>query len=128
MTRVTLAVNGGLMRGMRANQAMLDVGARFVRDATTAPRYRLWSVNDRFPAMIQASSGGAAIALELWTLTTEGFVEILNREPRGLSVGKVELSNGEHVLGVLGEPILCENNTEITSYGGWRAYQETLQK
>jgi hypothetical protein len=26
------------------------------------------------------------------------------------------------VLGVLGEPFLCEGKREITEYGGWRAY------
>jgi carbon starvation protein len=26
------------------------------------------------------------------------------------------------VLGVLGEPILCEGQREISAYGGWRAY------
>jgi len=26
------------------------------------------------------------------------------------------------VLGVLGEPLLCEGQREITQHGGWRAY------
>jgi len=26
------------------------------------------------------------------------------------------------VLGVLGEPFLCEGQREITEHGGWRAY------
>ena len=26
------------------------------------------------------------------------------------------------VLGVLGEPVLCEGQREISEYGGWRAY------
>jgi hypothetical protein len=28
------------------------------------------------------------------------------------------------VLGVLGEPILCEGQTGITQYGDWRAYTQ----
>jgi hypothetical protein len=28
------------------------------------------------------------------------------------------------VLGVLGEPFLCEGRREITAFGGWRAYVE----
>jgi hypothetical protein len=32
------------------------------------------------------------------------------------------LADERTVLGVLGEPVLCEGWREITSYGGWRAY------
>jgi hypothetical protein len=52
----------------------------------------------------------------------EGLAGILLKEPAGLSVGKVTLADGSVVLGVLGEPILCEGQREITSFGGWRAY------
>ena len=43
-------------------------------------------------------------------------------EPPGLAVGKVLLRDGSVVLGVIGEPFLCEGQHEITSFGGWRAY------
>jgi hypothetical protein len=52
----------------------------------------------------------------------QGLAAILLREPPGLSIGKVRLADGEEVLGVLGEPILCEGMKEITPYKGWRAY------
>ena len=32
------------------------------------------------------------------------------------------LDDGSVVLGVLGEPFLCEGQREISEYGGWRAY------
>jgi hypothetical protein len=35
----------------------------------------------------------------------------------------VTLTDGDEVLGVLGEPILCEGQREITRHGGWRAYR-----
>jgi hypothetical protein len=119
---VALAVNGTLMRGLALNANLLDAGAAFVREAVTAPVYRLWSIGDRHPAMVRVATGGAAIALEVWAVPPEGLVSILLAEPPGLSIGKVRLADGEEVLGVLGEPILCEGMKEITSYGGWRAY------
>ena len=128
MDRVLLAVNGGLMSGMRSNQAMLDAGGEFLRNDQTAKRYRLWSIDDQFPAMVRVSDGGAAIALEVWQLTATGLVAILNREAVGLSVGKVELASGERVLGVIGEPVLCEGHTEITEFGGWRSYRESSDR
>ena len=44
----------------------------------------------------------------------------------GLSVGKVTLSDGEVVLGVIGEPELVRGQKEISSYGGWRSYIASL--
>jgi len=111
---VKLAVNGTLMRGLELNANMLEAKATFLRDATTAPVYRLWSVNDRHPAMIRVLSGGASIALEVWAVPPEGLAQILLREPPGLCIGKVTLADGEEVLGVLGEPTLCEGQREIT--------------
>ena len=119
---VKLAVNGTLMRGLELNANMLEAKATFLRDATTAPAYRLWSINDRHPAMIRVVSGGVSIALEVWMVSPEGLAQILMQEPPGLCIGKVTLSDGEEVLGVLGEPMLCEGQREITQYGGWRAY------
>jgi gamma-glutamylcyclotransferase (GGCT)/AIG2-like uncharacterized protein YtfP len=119
---IHLAVNGTLMQGLELNGNLLRVGATFVRATTTAPIYRLWSINDVHPAMIRVAQGGAAIALEVWAVPPAGLADILLQEPPGLSIGKVKLMDGEEVLGVLAEPILCEGQLDITGYGGWRRY------
>ena len=121
-TKVLLAVNGTLMRGLELSQNMTDAGAEFVREATTEPTYRLWSIDDVHPAMVRVGEGGRAIALEVWAVPPDGLADILLKEPPGLSIGKVKLSDGEEVLGVIGEPILCEGKLEITEYEGWRTY------
>ena len=100
---VLLAVNGTLMRGLALNPNLLAVGAVFVREATTEPSYRLWSINDRHPAMVRVTSGGAAVAVEVWSVPAEGVAFILENEPDGLTIGKVKLADGSVVLGVLGE-------------------------
>jgi hypothetical protein len=123
---LNLAVNGTLMRGLELNGNLLNVGATFVREAETEPAYRLWSIDDRHPAMLRVREGGAAIALEIWDVPVAGLTAILLQEPPGLCIGKVRLSDGEVVLGVLGEPILCENKQEITQWGGWRTYIKAL--
>jgi gamma-glutamylcyclotransferase (GGCT)/AIG2-like uncharacterized protein YtfP len=119
---VLLAVNGTLMRGLELNRNLLEAGATFVRETRTAPSYRLWSIGDRHPAMMRVEAGGAAIALEVWSLPPEGLASILLKEPPGLCIGKVRLEDGSETLGVLGEPALCQGQREITTYGGWRAY------
>jgi gamma-glutamylcyclotransferase (GGCT)/AIG2-like uncharacterized protein YtfP len=123
MRTVYLAVNGTLMQGLALNQNLLNAGATFVRETTTEPAYRLWSIQDNYPAMIRVAEGGVAIAIEVWQVPVAGLAEILQQEPPGLSIGKVKLADGEVVLGVLGEPICCESQLEITQWGGWRAYQ-----
>jgi hypothetical protein len=121
-SNVLLAVNGTLMRGLELNPNLVEVGATFVREAQTEPAYRLWSINDRHPGMVRVANGGAAIAVEIWSVPPAGLASILLKEPAGLSIGKVKLMDCAIVLGVLAEPILCDGQKEITRFGGWRAY------
>jgi len=119
---VLLAVNGTLMRGLELNANLISAGAEFVRETATAAVYRLWSIGDRHPAMMRSETGGASIEVEVWSVPAEGFASILQNEPPGLCIGKIQLVDGTEVLGVLGEPILCQQQREMTSFGGWRAY------
>lgn len=116
------AVNGTLMRGLHLNKNMVDAGAVFVEELRTAPVYRLWSMDDEYPGMIRVNSGGRKVLLELWEVPSDGFVQLLNKEPPGLSIGKVLLEDGREVPGVIAETYLVEGKKEITSYGGWRVY------
>ena len=123
---VLLAVNGTLMRGLKLNGNMLAAKASFVREATTEPAYRLWTINDDHPAMVRVADGtGVAVALEVWSVPASGLAAILQNEPPGLTIGKVRLADGSTVLGVIGEPVLVAGQREITTYGGWRAYVAT---
>lgn len=122
METVELAVNGTLMRGLALNGNLLAVGATFSRQTTTEAAYRLWSIGDRHPAMIKVTTGGVAISVEVWAVPVSGVSQLLLLEPPGLCIGKVKLADSTAVLGVLGEPFLCEGQREITAWGGWRAY------
>ncbi|HVY70953.1 MAG TPA: gamma-glutamylcyclotransferase [Verrucomicrobiae bacterium] len=120
---VLLAVNGTLMRGLELNPNLLAAGAEFVCEMKTVPCYRLWSIDDRHPAMIRVKTGGVAVDVEVWSVPPAGLASILLKEPPGLCIGKVTLADGLETLGVLGEPALCEGKREITEFGGWRAYR-----
>ena len=127
MTSVFLAVNGTLMRGLHLNPDLLEVGAIFVEETTTSPDYRIWTIGDRHPAMQRVPSGGVAVALEVWAVPSLGLASILLKEPPGLCIGLVGLADGRTVLGVFGEAYLCATGTEITQFGGWRAYMASKQ-
>jgi hypothetical protein len=123
MIRIELAVNGTLMKGLELNHNLLELGSVFVEEALTAPLYRLWSINDQYPAM-QRCAKGKQISLEIWSINPSHIGELLSREPAGLSVGKILLADNREVLGILGESYLCEGKQEITQFGGWRKYKE----
>lgn len=124
MNTVLLAVNGTLMKGLKLNKNLVDIGAKFIREEKTDNCYRMWSIEDEHPAMIRVREGGVNIDLEIWEVPNEGLSSILLKEPAGLSIGKVILEDKSIVLGVIGEAILCENQLEITSFGGWRSYTD----
>jgi gamma-glutamylcyclotransferase (GGCT)/AIG2-like uncharacterized protein YtfP len=119
---INFVVNGTLMRGFSLNQNLLDVNAEFVSDARTAPKYRLWSIRDEYPAMIRDENNGAKIDVEIWKLSAEALVIIIQNEPTGLVVGKIELEDGKSMLGVLGEAFIVVGQKEITEWKGWRTY------
>lgn len=118
-----LAVNGTLMRGLALNHNLAEAGATFVREDTTAPCYRLWSIDDRHPAMICTTDhSGTSVALEIWEIPFVGLADVLLKEPAGLAIGKIMLADHSEVLGVIAEPHLVEGQREITDFAGWRGY------
>jgi carbamate kinase len=126
---VLLAVNGTLMRGLELNPNMTAAGASFVRETTTEPAYRLWSIDDDHPMMMRVTDGtGVAVQVEVWSVPPAGLAGILLSEPAGLAIGKVRLADGSTVLGVLGENALVNGQREITAHGGWRAYIQSKSK
>ena len=122
MPKLSLAVNGTLMRGLSLNNNLLELNADFQNVALTSPNYRLWSINDQYPAMIRDEKAGKKIELEVWALSAEALVSILAKEPPGLCIGLVELDGGKRIFGVLGEPYILLNQKEISHFGGWRKY------
>src|SRR5436305_51179 len=61
---IPLAVNGTLMRGLKLNGNLTAAGAHFVREAATAPEYRLWSIGDRHPAVLREAALADADAID----------------------------------------------------------------
>lgn len=91
MEGITLAVNGSLMRGFALNENLRSVNAQFMRESTTSDHYRMWSINDEYPAMQRVQISGEKLQVELWKLTPTALIEVLDNEPPGLCLGKVEL-------------------------------------
>ena len=123
-----LAVNGTLMRGFSLNKNLVSVGAQFLYETKTTDDYRLWTIHDRYPGMLKTTPPvkGQSITVEVWELDADGLVSVLEGEPPGLTIGRVQLQEGMSVFSVLAEPWIVEGQREITEYGGWREYVSTL--
>ena len=124
--QVILAVNGTLMRGLELENNLKEVNARFLKESQTERAYRLFSIDDKYPAMIK-SEGGSAIDVELYELDYRALEIILSKEPPGLTIEKIKLIDNSEVYGVVGLPFIVQNQKEITAYGGWRNYIKNKQ-
>ena len=124
--RTRLAVVGAHLSGQPLNHQLLELGGRLVSATTTAPIYRLFDLGTApaRPGMIRETSGGAAIAVEVWEFDAPGLGAFLPRVPPPLVIGSVELVDGTTVLGFLCEPHGLRGARDITSFGGWRRYRQ----
>jgi gamma-glutamylcyclotransferase (GGCT)/AIG2-like uncharacterized protein YtfP len=119
----TMFLNGDGMRGGRLHAHI--AGATLIGERRTLPRYRFYSVRDEFPALCPASDGGAAILGELYEVPMAQLRELLAREPPELELSIVELAPDELSFGMILRRGVDEHAfTDITRYGGWRAYRE----
>ena len=125
---INLAVVGAHLSGMPLNHQLTSRGARFVRGCTTSPRYRLYALANTTPAkpglvhVGAAGEGGASIAIEVWSMTTQAFGAFVAEVPPPLAIGTVELEGGTAVKGFVCEPRATAGATDVTRFGGWRAY------
>ena len=112
---------GSALREVCGDQAAL--GLRFLEEARTASRYRLFALDDRYAALVETDSGGISVPGELVELDDERWPELLATEPEGIEPGPVELETGRTVTAALGdEDYLTEHGVEITEHGGFAAY------
>jgi allophanate hydrolase len=122
---IAIAVVGAHLSGMALNGELGTLGARLLEATTTAPDYRLYALptTPARPGMLRVEAGkGAAIALEVWSLSASGFGRFVAAIPPPLSIGTVHLADGRRVKGFLVESAAISGARDISTFGGWRAY------
>ncbi len=122
---IEIAVVGAHLSGMPLNRELTDRGASFLRATTTTADYRLFALPGGPPArpgLIRVAAGGAAIALEVWSLPAEGFGRFVSGIPSPLGIGTLALADGTSVKGFLCETMATDGARDVTDYGGWRAF------
>ncbi|HEY3665422.1 MAG TPA: allophanate hydrolase [Polyangiaceae bacterium] len=123
--QMRLAVVGAHLTGQPLNKQLTELSGTLVRACKTAPEYRLFALPNTTPpkpGLVRVSSGGSAIELEVWELTTKGFGQFMKGVPAPMAIGTLVLEDGERVHGFTCEPVALEGATDITEFGGWRRY------
>ncbi len=124
--RVDLAVVGAHLSGLPLNPELIALGAEFVREARTTGDYRLYALPNttpRKPGLLRVGAGqGAAIAVEIWSLTPEGFGKFVAAIPAPLGIGTLAFEDGTHAKGFLVEAEAVKGAEDVSRFGGWRAF------
>ncbi|MCU1676044.1 MAG: Allophanate hydrolase [Frankiales bacterium] len=129
--RSLVAVAGAHMSGLPLNGQLQRLGGELHSRARTAGGYRLYRLPGTGvarPGLVRTGEGrtgeGRAdgIALELWDVPHQGIGALTDLIPSPLGLGSVMLADGRSVLGFLAEAAGTDGATDITAYGGWRAY------
>ncbi len=122
---VHMAVVGAHLRGLPLHHQLVEMKARFVRSAKTAPCYKLIALPGTVPpkpGMIRSKDGGGSIELEVYALPAAAFGDFVSKIPAPLGIGTVKLDDGSEVKCFLCEAVALEGAEDITRYGGWRGF------
>jgi gamma-glutamylcyclotransferase (GGCT)/AIG2-like uncharacterized protein YtfP len=117
-------LNGGGMAGGPLHHQLC--GAELVRVARSAPKYRYYSVDDRFPAMRAVQRDGYPVVGEVYDLPLSTLHDhLLPAEPPELELGVIELDDGTACLATVlrNEFASTATLTDISGIGDWRRYQ-----
>ncbi len=127
---VKVAVVGAHLSGMPLNGQLTERGAMLVGRTETAPDYRFYALAGTVPPkpglLRVAPGGGARIALEVWELPIENYGSFVALIPPPLGIATLKLDDGSSVQGFVCEPFALEGARDISEFGGWRGYLQSL--
>jgi allophanate hydrolase len=123
---VSVAVVGAHLSGQPLNRQLTERAARLIKTCRTAPGYRLYALDGTVPAkpglVRDAEFAGEGIEVEVWAVPEDRFGGFVSGVPAPLGIGSATLDSGEVVNCFICEGYAIGHATEITEFGGWRAY------
>lgn len=126
-----MAVVGAHLSGQPLNWQLTQRGGRLVRTCRTHPDYKFYALKGTLPpkpGLVHIPGyEGPGIEVEIWALPEQTVGSFVDGVPPPLCIGTLRLEDGSQVKGFLAEPAGIENATEITPFGGWRKYLQSLQ-
>jgi RimJ/RimL family protein N-acetyltransferase len=100
-------------------------GARLVERTRTAARYRLYFVDETWPALIPAGDG-VPIECEVYDTDEELLRRLADLEPPGWSRAPLELADGRNVEAFIADAALAARGEDVSRHGAWPAFREWL--
>lgn len=125
-----IAVVGAHLSGLPLNGQLLERGATLLQATRTAPCYRLHALPGTVPpkpGLVRDDARGRAIALEVWAMPERAVGSFLALIPAPLGLGSIELADGRRAHGFLCEAHAVADAPDVSAFGGWRAYLESLR-
>lgn len=123
---IPIVVVGAHLSGLPLNGQLTDPGGQLIREGRTAPDYRLFALPNTIPPkpglIREPGFTGPGLAVEVWALPAGAFGHFVAQIPAPLGIGKITLDDGSAVSGFLCEAHAVAGATEITHFGGWRAF------
>lgn len=123
---IAVAVVGAHLSGQPLNWQLTQRRARLLRTARTLPCYRLYALSNTQPPkpglVRDEEFQGPGIEVEVWAVPENEFGSFVAGIPLPLGIGSATLEDGDTVKCFICEPYALKNATEITHFGGWRAF------
>lgn len=128
---IPIAVVGAHLSGMPLNRELVALGATLLKQTVTEPHYRLYALTGEGagkPGLLRIEDGaGFAIEIEIWTMEAVAFGIFVSRIPPPLGIGTLRLAGGVRAKGFLVEAEAVRDAVDISSFGGWKNYQLSLE-
>ena len=126
-----MAVVGAHLSGQPLNWQLTQRNGRLIRTCRTHPDYKFYALKGTVPpkpGLVHVPGfEGPGIEVEIWALPEDTVGSFVEGVPPPLCIGTLRLEDGTQVKGFLAEQFGIENATEITHFGGWRKYLQSLQ-
>lgn len=122
----SVAVVGAHLSGQPLNRQLTERGARLQKSCRTASGYRLYALEGTKPlkpGLVRDDSfKGPGIEVEVWAIPDDQFGSFVREVPPPLGIGNAVLADGTVVKSFICEPYAIGSASEITHFGGWRAW------
>jgi len=124
-SRIAVAVVGAHLAGQPLHPQLTERRARLLGRTRTAPGYSLYALAGTQPAkpgLIRDENGAGGIDVEVYEMDAAAFGSFVALIPPPLGIGTLTLADGSQVKGFICEPYAIAGATDITAWGGWRAW------
>lgn len=124
-----LVVCGAHLDGLALNWQLRQRGAVLLEKTVSSANYRLHALAGgpvKRPGIVRVPEGGVQLAVEVWQMPSQELGSFLTGIPAPLGLGKVELDDGRWETGFICEGYGLEGATDISEWGGWRAWLSSI--